>query len=250
MVVASLVLLGAAASAQSQPQAHGGNVYVAIDGWGSVRLSKGIVEQHIVRCTAESCAAYKDPVLSSSVVLTERPYKGWKFTGWEGACTNRKPKCVVKVGRRRDVQVGAGFIPVAPGLTRANPVPVGATAKVGSRFEVRVNSVEPSAEGFGTPPAGEQYFAANVTVTYTGWGFSSAGLIPGGWDAIANDNKQPDGCPYPGGPQPPLDLLAPIYSKQSETGWACWLIASSEAASLELYFGDLTPYNGTMWFAL
>jgi hypothetical protein len=161
-----------------------------------------------------------------------------------------KPKCVIHAGRRRNIDVGASFVPVAPGLTRANPIPIGTTAKVGSQFEVRVNSVEPTAEGFDAPPAGEQYFAANVSVTYTGPGYAYADNVNGGWNAIASDNQLTDPCPGPGGPQPAMNFFAPIYSGQTETAWVCWTIASSEASSLELYFGSLVPYNGTIWFEL
>jgi len=250
VVVISFVLLGAAANAHSQPRVRTGTVWVSIDGWGSVKPRTGLAKQRTVRCFSATCPAAKNLTHKFHVVLAESPYRGWKFTGWQGACRSKKPKCVINVAPRRNVHVGASFIPVAAGLTRAHPVPIGTAAKVGSKFEIRVNSVEPSAEGLPLPPAGEQYFAANVTVTYTGPGYAFADNVNGGWNAIGNDNQPADPCPGPGGPQPSMNFFAPIYSEQSETAWVCWTIASSEASSLELYFGSLIPYNGTIWFAL
>jgi hypothetical protein len=250
VVVATLVLLGGASSARSQSRPHTARLWVSINGWGSVERRTVFLKHLTVRCFSESCSATKSLIHRSPAVLVERPYEGWKFTGWQGACVSKKPQCVINVARRRNIHVGANFIPVAAGLTRAHPIPIGTTAKVGSEFEVRVNFVEPSAEAFPVPPAGQQYFAANVTVTYTGPGYAFAGNVNGGWNAIANDDQLTAPCPYPGGPQPSMNFFAPIYSEQSETAWVCWTIASSEAASLELYFGSLIPYNGTIWFAL
>jgi len=33
--------------------------------------------------------------------LVEKPYKGWRFRGWRGACNRKTPKCVIEVRKRK-----------------------------------------------------------------------------------------------------------------------------------------------------
>ena len=49
LVMASLGLLGAAASARSQPRSFTGTLWVGIKGWGSVKPGKGVAEHVTLR---------------------------------------------------------------------------------------------------------------------------------------------------------------------------------------------------------
>src|SRR5262249_27058179 len=150
----------------------------------------------------------------SRAILTEKPYAGWQFKRWQGACKSRRPRCTINIaltrpnafGERR-IHVSATFIPVAQGITRDNPIPLRTTASVGRGWRVRVNSVEPNTQL--SPPAqnGAEYFAANVTATYLGGGSASPenDLI---WQTIGSHHTpyNPGSSPCPNlGPPPPLD---------------------------------------------
>jgi hypothetical protein len=144
------------------------------------------------------------------------------------------------------------FVPTAPGLSRARPIPLGTAASIGPFVTVRVNSATPNVELSPAAPTSTEYFDANLTVTYTGPGSVTAG----GLSYLAVGSlKTPYGpfanaCPDPG-PQPPLDFSAAIHSGQSTSGYVCWTIATGDESSLELYFGSGTfAYPGTTWFAL
>ena len=213
-----------------------------------------------VRCTNAKCPAVNYLTRGSRVVLIEKPYKGWKFTHWRGACKSKKPRCDIAVARvhpnsygLRQIHVSATFIPVAPGLTRAHPIPLGTAADVGGGWRVRVNSVTPNVQLSPAPPSGAQYFGANVTIGYFGGG-SATPEQDLGWQVIGSHhttyNPGLAPCPYPG-PQPALPMYDPVYSGQSVTGYVCWQIAANDANSLELYFGSGNlDYPGTTWFAL
>jgi hypothetical protein len=256
----TLALLAAAAAASSQPQAHNGEVWVGLKGWGSVKLGKGALEHRTVRCTRQSCPAVNYLTRGSRVVISETPSEGWKFTHWHGACKGKRPRCTIDVARvrpnaygERHVHVSATFIPVARGITRDHPIPVRTDANVGEGWRVRVNSVTPSTQLVPAPPAGEDYFAANVTIGFFG-GASSTPENYLTWQAIGSHrtpyNPGSNPCPYPG-PQPPLDMYDPVPSGQSVSGYVCWQIAANDASSLELFFGSGSlNYPGTTWFAL
>jgi hypothetical protein len=260
VVIAVLALLGAAASARSQPRSFYGYATVGIKGWGTIKDRGGVFGNPTVQCSEASCPGQAKTLSSRHVVLVEKPYKGWKFGGWHGACKNKKPKCVVDAAHihknaygQRNVNVVAKFIPVAPGLSSAKPLPIGTAADVGENLVVRVNSANANVQLTPPAPAGAEYFDANVTVTYTGggsqypnwFGFSAVGSHNAPYSTVSGE-----GCGYPG-PQPPLDVNDPLYSGQSTTGYICWTIAANDASTLELYFGDRTvDYPGTIWFAL
>lgn len=266
LVISSLAVLGAAASARSQPQSHDGIaltvVSVGIKGWGSVTMSKGVRHRGTFSCTNSSCPANTSEGIVSGhrVVLIEKPYKGWKFTGWRGACkrAKRRSRCVIKVAQIRpsvDKTVAAGtkFVPVAPGLTRAHPLPIRTAANVAGGFRVRVNSVMANAQLSPPAAAGTEYFAASLTVGFIDAGSAAPSLA---WNAIGRDDKtyvygiNAHGCPSPG-PQPALDLVDPIPSGKSITGYVCWRVATNDTGDLELYLGTGTfAYPGTTWFAL
>ena len=258
--VVLFALLGAAASARSSSLSYTGNVWVGIKGWGSVKAKKGVYSRPTFRCTDASCPAADGLLHTRRVVLIETAYQGWKFAGWRGACKRKKrPTCVVDAARAhrdasgaRNIRVSATFIPVAPGLTRARPIPIGTAKSLGNGFTVRVNSAVANVQLSPPPPAGAEYFAANLTVRYTGGGSATA-RDAGTYSAIGSHTTSynPFGNACPEFPQPPLDFGSPFYSGQSTSGYICWTIASNDGADLELYFGSGTlDYPGTTWFAL
>jgi hypothetical protein len=144
------------------------------------------------------------------------------------------------------------FIPVAPGLTRALPIPIGTAKSLGNDFTVRVNSTMPNVQLSPAAPPGAEYFAANLTVKYTGGG-SATDNGAGIYDATGTHGTSydPFGNACPEVAAPPLDFNLTIFSGQSTTGWICWTIATNDDAGLELYFGSGTlDFPGTTWFAL
>lgn len=260
LVIASLALLGAA-SARSQSQSLNGYVWVGIKGWGSVRAGRGVLDHPTVRCVNASCSADGYALNSRRVVLTEKPYKGWKFAGWYGGCRSKtKPMCVLDAAHghkdvfgQRNVHISARFIPVAPGLSRGHPLPIGVAANIGQGLMVKVNSANSDVQLSPVAPGGAEYFDANLTVTYTGvgsqvpnwFGFSVEGSHNVPYQTVNNDS-----CPYPG-PQPRLEVTDPLFSYSPISGYVCWTIAANDASTLELYFGSRTvDYPGTVWFAL
>jgi hypothetical protein len=249
LVLVSLALLGAAASARSQPQRFRGYVFVKFNGWGSVKLSKGLFGHSTLSCTNAKCRPTVKLLHSRRVVLVAKPYKGWKLTGWWGPCKSRKPKCVIDAAHEprnrfgeREIHVGVKFIPVGRGLTRANPIPIGTAAGTPDKFVVRVNSANSNVQLSPPAPAGSEYFDANVTVTYTGRGlqnpYNDGSAAVGSHTRYESDGTE--SCPDPG-PQPPLDFHDPLHSGESRTGYFCWTIAANDAGSLEFEVGGGHP---------
>jgi hypothetical protein len=233
---------------------------VAIRGWGGIKLGKGLLEHRMVRCTRARCPAVNYPTRGSRAVVSEKPYTGWKFAHWSGACKGKRPRCVVHVAREhptasgeRHLHVSATFTPVAAGITRGHPIPFGTTGIVRRNWRMQVNSVTPSVPLSPAPPSEAEYFDANVTVTYAGSGTATPEQDLT-WRLSAENHTTytigSNPCPYPG-PQPTLPLYNLVYSGQSVSGYVCWQIAASDVGGLELYFGsgDL-DYPGTTWFAL
>jgi len=271
LLVAFLALFGAAASARSQSQSYRGILTLDIKGYGGAKLSQGFgavphwigsaVYWHgTLICEAPSspsCIGMKLPTDRRRVVLIEKPYKEVKFAGWHGACTTKKPKCVIDPAKR-SVHVRETFVPVGRGLSRDHPIPIGTAASANDiGLQVRVNSVNPNASLSPPAPAGAQYFAANLTVTNTGtkafppvefdWSAKSSNGAIYGLPA-AGSNR----CPlWNANPlNPVLDLTAPLSPGQSTSGFLCWTIASNDASSLELYFPRGYPGPPPIWFAL
>jgi len=150
------------------------------------------------------------------------------------------------------VHVGAKFVPVAPGLTRGHPLPIGTAAKIGADLVLKVNSANSNVQLSPPAPAGAEYFDANLTVKYIGGGSRAPNWF--GFSVEGSHNTPytvlNDSCPQPE-PQPALDVSGPLYSGQSASGYVCWTIAANDASTLELCFGDGTlNYPGTTWFAL
>jgi hypothetical protein len=259
VAVVLFAISGATASARSRPRSYTGSVWVGIKGWGSVKATKGLYSRPTFRCTNASCPAADGLLHARHVVLIVSASPGWKFAGWHGACRRKKPKCGIDAARAhknasgaRNIRVSATFVPVAPGLTRARPIPIGTTKSLGNGFAVRVNSATPNVQLSPPPPAGAEYFAANLTVSYTGGGSATA-RGAGTYSAIGSHTTSydPFGNACPEIPQPQLDYSLPFYSGQSTSGYTCWMIAANDGAGLELYFGSGTlDYPGTTWFAL
>jgi hypothetical protein len=234
-----------AGAAAASPAQHAS---IQITGWGNVTLG-----QRTIRCTAATCLARGYAVPGSRLVLVERPYKGWRFAGWRGACAGPRPKCAIRSARR--VRVNARFVPVAAGLTPEHPIPLGTTASIGGGYRVRVNSVLPDAQLSPAAPAGEAYLAANVTLSYTGHGEGDVGSLV--WETVTNYGGGSYGPshsvtafgdpPYPA-PQPPLDYLHPLLQGRSTTGYVCWTVEEGEEAGIDELLLAVFPH--TTWFAL
>jgi len=274
-VIASLALLGAAAGARSQPQSFNGSVWVGIKGWGSVQATKGAVGHPITRCANTSCGRVNSLLKRPRVVLTAKPYKGWRFAGWRRACKSvNKPQCVLDASRGRkdifggrSIRAAATFSPVAVGLTRAQPIPLGTGADIGAGFFLRVDSANANVQLGTPPPAGSEYFDANLTVTNVGARLNNLSFALDGINAVGSHERcdhrrhpgrecksyytdDGAGCSDPG-PQPPLRALDPFEPGETRTGYVCWAISTNDASSLELYFGSGTLDSPrTTWFAL
>lgn len=224
-----------------------------------MKTIKGLYSRPTFNCTNASCPAGDGLLHARHVVLVASASAGWKFAGWHGACKRKKPKCTIDAAHAhkstsgaRNIGVSATFVPVAPGLTRARPIPIGTAKSLGNGFTVRVNSAIPNAQLSPPAPAGAEYFAADLTVRYTGGGQSTA-RNAGTYSAIGSHTTSydPFGKACPEVPEPALAFDAPFYSGQSTSGYICWTIASNDSAGLELYFGSGTlDYPGTTWFAL
>jgi hypothetical protein len=260
LAFAIVSLLAAATIASSSALRYNGELRVGIAGWGGIKLGKGVVEHLTVHCTRANCPALTYLTRGPRARLVEKPYPGWRFIQWRGACKSRRPVCVVNVARVhadtngfRHIRVYATFAPAAPGLTRDHPIPLGTDTDVGGGWHVRINSATPNVQLSTPPPVGAEYFDVNATISYFGPGSSTpaqdlAWQVVGSHRAMYSPGSNP--CPNPG-PQPPLPTYDPIYSGQSATGYVCWQIATNDESSLELYFGSGTlNYPATTWFAL
>jgi hypothetical protein len=238
-----------------------GGVNLSIKGWGAVTPGSGFDLHRSIACRNASCSGEALFARMSHVVLSAKPYQGWKFFRWRGPCepTKRLPRCAINLRHlhadrfgQRVAPVQAIFTPIAPGLRPAHPIPVGTAATIGRFITVRVNSASPNVQLSPAALPGYEYFAANLTVTYTGGGSATAGALN---YHVRGSTKTSYGrslnaCPDPG-PQPPLDYQDPIPPGQSTSGYVCWTIATNDETSLKLYVGSGTlDYPGTTWFAL
>jgi hypothetical protein len=119
-----------------------------------------------------------------------------------------------------------------------------------------VNSVLPNPQLSPAAPPGEAYFAANVTLTYTGPGEGDVGSIV--WLTVAH---QGDGfsshsitaagdSPY-GAQQPTLDYHHPLSPGHSTTGYICWRVGAGEVPYIdELAAARSTPPYRESFFTL
>jgi hypothetical protein len=259
-LVALAVALSAVGAASARPQSFPGGVNIGIKGWGNVRPGAGFNLHRVIPCRETACPSDGLPVFASAkhVTLTAKPYKGWKFAHWTGACKRKKPKCVIDLshshgtayGTHHVANVTAVFIAVAPGLTRSNPIRIGHTAPIGHNWTLRVNSYTPNLQLQPPAQAGAEYVAANVTVTYAGGGSGDVAVLQDYLEVIGSHNVTygpycPDGVPPPNWPP------GVLYSGQSATANTCWTIATNDASSLELIIDPNFASPGpSLWFAL
>jgi len=235
-------------------------------GWGQVRFANFLddcTSDHCTRGPYTLCSGLLCRFEPRFVITAREPYAGWKFARWVGACSSKSPKCVVNFSRLRPSRIGvrytwlhAEFIPIGPGITRKNPVPLGKIGTVSGDFKVTVKSIEPNVQlDPGPPPSpGAEYFGAKLSVTYTGGGSKSfsggAAQVIGSHNSPYSmpDDRCPDEWPWP---VTRLDTPTVLYSGQSVTGYLCWQVAKNDAKSLDLYFGSgRLNFPGTIWFAL
>ena len=261
LVVASLALLVAVAGARAQPSSFMGGVNLSIKGWGTVNPGSGWDLHRSVACRYASCSGEALFARTPKVVLTAKPYQGWKFRRWRGPCEGVKtlPRCKINLRHlhadpfgQRVALIQAIFTPIARGLTRAHPIQIGTAASIGRFITVRVNSASPNVQLSPAALPGYEYFDANLTVTYTGGGSATAGDLTYHVMGSHKTSYTPfaNACPDPG-PQPPLDFQDPIPPGQSTSGYVCWTIATNDESSLELYIGSGTlNFPGTTWLAL
>ena len=260
VVGASLALVGASGSARAGAAAFMGGATLSIQGWGTVTPGHGFDTHRSVPCTNALCPGEALFARESRVALIAKPYQGWSFVRWRGPCKpTTQPKCTINLRQvhadrfgERVAHVRAVFIPLAPGLTRTNPIPIGTTWPIGPSMTVRVNSATPNVQLSPAAQPGFEYFDANLTLTYTGGFQVTAGSL--NYDVVASHKTSYDpssnGCPKPG-PQPPLDNSVPLNSGQPVSGYVCWTIAANDESSLELNFGSGTlNHPVTIWFAL
>lgn len=247
VAVLTLSLLAGAADARSRAQSHAGIASLTITGWGNVMLGEHPGTQRTVRCSGW-CPGERYPIHARRLVLVERPHAGWKFVRWQGTCQGVTATCVIDASRKRHIRVAATFVAVGAGWTQAHPIPLGATAGIGNGFRVRVNSVLPDPQLSPPAPSGEEYFAANVTLTYTGHAEGEVGSLV--WSAAGYPVTAAGDPPY-AAPQPTLDYLRPLSPGRSATGYICWRVLASQASGLhEFSVGTFQPAYRATWFAL
>jgi hypothetical protein len=265
IAVATVALLASASPAQSQDHAFFGGVRIGVRGWGSVQPGKGFDVHTPVSCIPSSCKSALATARTPHITLVAKPHPGWKLARWSGACTGTKPKCVVDLSRARADSFGghvrlvhARFDPVAPGLTRTNPLPLGNAASIYGVWKIQVNSTTPKAQLSTPPPPGAEYFAANLTATFLEPAVGNLNGLSGeviGSHNVVYGRPSPtgNGCPN-GEPAPYLPLVTPegdLPGGESATGNLCWLIATNDESSLELRFTFGGPaFFVTEWFAL
>ncbi len=265
IAVAVVALLVSASPAESRADVFFGGVRIGVRGWGSVQPARGFDVHTPISCIPSSCKGALAAARASHITLVAKPHQGWKLAGWSGACTGKKLKCAVDLSRVRAGSFGdhirlvhARFDPVAPGLTRANPLPLGHAGSIYGLWKLQFNSVTPDVQLSTSAPAGAEYFAANLTATYlerdTGNLSGLQGEVVGSHNVVyGRPSATGNGCPN-GEPAPYLPFVTPegdLPGGESATGNLCWLIAPDDAASLEfhIWFGGPAFYvNG--WFAL
>jgi hypothetical protein len=260
VVGASLALVAAGAGAGAEAASFMGGANLGIKGWGTVTPGRGFDIHRSVSCANAECAGEALFARVPRVVLTAKPYPGWSFLRWRGPCKpTTDARCAINLRQAHADPVGdrvafvrAIFIPVAPGLTRTDPIPLGTAKQIGPWMTVQVNSATSNVQLSPVAPVGFEYFDAKLTLTYTGNFPVTAGNLKykAAGSQITPYDPSSNGCPAPG-PQPALDSSAPINPGQSASGYVCWLIAASDESSLALYFGSGTlNYPATTWFAL
>jgi hypothetical protein len=261
--------LSTAVAANSRPQAPWkpiGGLGITIKGAGSVRLSWGFFGHKVLYCAGGTCQWGGASFHRRRVVLTAKPHSGWKLARWQGLCKGRRPKCTIDFSHRSvhpecgcyGGPVTVSFRAVGPGVTRGNPIRIGHAAYIGSGWRLRINSFTPSVQLSPPPPAGAEYVAANMTVTFcpkaagctdvagSTWPVPSDYFYVIGSHGVA---YRPGDCP---GDAPPPALVDSVRLSpgQSATGNVCWQVATKDASTLELHTDPRFLYYAALWFAL
>jgi len=272
LALLAVLALPAAAVANSRPPAPWkglGAVDLTLNGVGSVKLGWGFDGHKTLGCGGASCRYVGAGFHRRRVVLTAMPHKGWgwKLARWQGACRGKRPKCTIDFSQRHrnrrgfyHASIGVSFLPVGPGLTRRKPIRIGHAHNIGNGWGLRINSFTPSVQLSPPAPAGEEYVAANLTVTFCGPAAhctdeaNGSSYIPSDSFEVIGSHKvgyRPGTCPGDA-PPPALDSVVPsglLHSGQSATGNVCWQVATNDASTLELQSDPKVFYPG-LWFAL
>src|SRR5438876_1673654 len=132
VTVLGVLALSTAGAANSRPQPPWkplGSVDITINGWGSVTLTWGFFGRKVLGCGGAGCHYGGAAFHRRRVVLTAKPYKGWRLVRWRGACKGKRPQCAIDFSHRHKDRrgfYGAGvtvsFRPVGKGVTRGNPI--------------------------------------------------------------------------------------------------------------------------------
>ena len=260
-----LVLLAGASSAQARTHAFFGGVKLGLRGWGSVQPGRGFDVHTAISCTPSSCEGSTARARVSHITLIARPHQGWKLLRWSGACTGKKPKCVLDLSHRRAGAFGdrirlvhARFSPAAPGGTRANPLPLGHAGSIYGVWKLRFNSATANVQLSPPAPVGAEYLAASLTATYLEPGIGQLNGLAS--EAIGSHNvlygrPNPNGPGCPGAAPPPVLWTMTPYGEiaggESVTGNVCWLIRTDDEGRLEVPIRLGGPaFFVTEWFAL
>ena len=190
------------------------------------------------------------------IVLHEQPAYGWRLThGWSAACYGSRSRrrnyleqsCALRLTAARSANLT--FVPPSPG-SYLNPFPVGTTVGVElfpPDLDMTVNSATINATAEveavtdpntgqpvnGPPPAGDQYTLVNLTLTSKeSFPISIPDFLSSVWaEGVNSVPYKPDACV-----PPPLDFgsIGTVDPGQSVTGYLCFTIASTDAATLLL----------------
>ena len=275
IVLLAVVALSTAAAASPQPQAPWkplGALGITIKGAGSVRLGWGFFGHKVLYCAGGTCQWGGASFHRRRVVLTAKPHSAWKLARWQGLCNGRRPKCTIDFSHRPahpecgcyGGPVTVSFRAVGPGVTRGNPIRIGHAAHIGSGWDLRINSFTPNVELSPPAPAGAEYAAANMTVTWCGKSAACTDIAPTAYVEIAFflDHLDVIGSHkvvYPSGdcpgdaPPPALDSAVPsgqLHAGQSATGNVCWQVNTNDVSTLELHTDPRFFYYAGLWFAL
>ena len=147
--------------------------------------------------------------------------------------------------------------PPLPGTTRANPIPLGSEVALGDGWRLKVLSSTPDATAavldenqFNDPPkAGEQFFMARVSATFTGAGsgrFEGSYRLRAVGAAAVSYSEFENSC----GEIPDELTESEVFTGGTITGNVCWSIRSTDAASLVLYDDPIQTAPMRLFFAL
>ena len=122
---------------------------------------------------------------------------------------------------------------------RQSPIAVGTPTDVGDDWTLTVNGLLPdastiiAANEFNDPaPAGSEYVLVDVTIAFAGEGSASAAAVD--LDLVGDSNVAVAGGDCSVSFDGQLDRFSDVFSPGEVTGSVCFLVASSDVASLQL----------------